>query len=232
MARASEPGVYRIVHIPTGREYIGSSTDIGRRKRGHLYRLRNGIHAARHMQACFNKYGEGEFVFEILQRVPVAELVATEQYFIDTRKPAFNSRPLASTSLGWHHSEETKRKLSAFWKGKKYSAERVAKSTEARRGYKPTPETIEKRASQARGRPLSASHRAAIGNAHRGRKQSPELVAKRVAALRGHKMPPAHLEKLRLINTGRPLSEEHRQKLSEAMKRYRRDNPRPQKATT
>lgn len=44
-----------------------------------------------------------------------------EQFWIDNLKPAYNILPVAGSNLGYHHTEETKQKISNSTKGVKKS---------------------------------------------------------------------------------------------------------------
>jgi hypothetical protein len=46
-------GVYSIMHIPSGAEYIGGSTRIGRRWMDHRAMLRHGAHPVAALQAIW-----------------------------------------------------------------------------------------------------------------------------------------------------------------------------------
>lgn len=59
--------VYRIRNVVSKKYYIGSSTNLYERWRGHRSKLRNNTHPNRHLQASWNKHSEEVFLFEILQ---------------------------------------------------------------------------------------------------------------------------------------------------------------------
>lgn len=64
-------GAYR---IRSGSEfYIGSSTDLAKRKRDHSWRLRNGTHPVKELQAEFDKVGEAEFIVTDYLRISPGE---------------------------------------------------------------------------------------------------------------------------------------------------------------
>ena len=85
-------GIYKIVNKINGKYYVGSSIDIfggtnheGRLKR-HLKRLRKGIHENPHLQNAWNKYGEKNFNFMLVEEVNKDVLLLTEQKYLDIAK--------------------------------------------------------------------------------------------------------------------------------------------------
>jgi group I intron endonuclease len=62
-------GVYAWTNTVNGKVYVGSSTDVCRRKSAHLRRLKAGKHENEHLQRAWNKYGPTAFEFEILEVV-------------------------------------------------------------------------------------------------------------------------------------------------------------------
>ena len=66
-------GIYKILCTVTNEFYIGSSINIASRKAGHLYNLRNNKHTNPILQAKYNKYGESNFIFSLLE-IPSAKL--------------------------------------------------------------------------------------------------------------------------------------------------------------
>lgn len=66
--------IYQIVHIESGRKYIGQTTRKSQiRFREHLYSLRKGNHGNRFLQSMWDKYGEQAFRFEIIKEVKTLE---------------------------------------------------------------------------------------------------------------------------------------------------------------
>lgn len=113
------PGVYKITCTATGKAYIGSTTDLRKRKYWHWGDLRQGRHHNRYLQNAWNKYGAECFTFEVLETVMFAEyLHEREQYWLDRFKSydpkrGFNTGDAARAPwLGRSHSEETRQKLS------------------------------------------------------------------------------------------------------------------------
>ena len=83
-------GIYTITNKVTGKLYIGESLDIYRRWHDeHIPQLRKNRHYNKELQDDFNKYGEENFSFEILQRYSGNDPISTkvrililESYFI------------------------------------------------------------------------------------------------------------------------------------------------------
>lgn len=101
-------GVYQIRNIVNGKVYVGSSSDMQARRREHLYELRKNIHSNRHLQNAYNKYGKGNFVFEVLEFLPdITQQWEREQYWIDTlhacnKSLGYNIQPMAEKPTPVH----------------------------------------------------------------------------------------------------------------------------------
>lgn len=98
-------GVYRILCIPTGKMYIGSSVDLRQRWYAHRCLLRKGKHQNRHLQHAWDKYGEKEFEFTALALVEPNDLLRVEQEWIDRTcctndNIGFNICPTATPLVG------------------------------------------------------------------------------------------------------------------------------------
>jgi len=88
------PGVYSITNITNGKRYIGRSYNIGERWYEHKRMLKRGVHHSSHLQASWDKYGEENFVFEILQSCKLEEirnLKEMELYWIAFHKSLHSS---------------------------------------------------------------------------------------------------------------------------------------------
>lgn len=119
-------GVYKIQSkVHPERFYIGSAISIRNRWLQHLADLRKNKHHSSKLQNHFNKYGEEDLVFIILELCFPEFAVVREQYYIDTLKPFFNCRPIANSNLGIKLSEEAKRKISKARLGKPCSTKGI-----------------------------------------------------------------------------------------------------------
>lgn len=103
-------GIYAITNTKTGSRYVGSAINISSRWKSHRSALRNHKKSPPKLQAAWDKYGEAMFTFSILEECPKSNLLAREQYYIDTVKPKYNTRQEASSNQGIKWSEETNKR--------------------------------------------------------------------------------------------------------------------------
>ena len=89
--------VYKITNTITGDFYIGSSNDVKRRWVQHKCPSTWKRFSNNQLYQDMQKYGVDKFVFEILEEVEVDKLKETEQKFIETLKPTYNS----NRANGW-----------------------------------------------------------------------------------------------------------------------------------
>ena len=76
-------GIYRIKNKLNGKCYYGSSNNIKKRWSVHLRQLRNKKHINTFLQNAWNKYGEDNFTFEIVEECTIEKLLVLEQTYID-----------------------------------------------------------------------------------------------------------------------------------------------------
>lgn len=168
---AHNSGVY-VISTPSGRQYVGSAVHFGRRFQGHRAHLRRGTHCSKKLQAAWSKYGE-QMRFERLLICAPEHVVMYEQLAIDALRPVLNTAPVAGSTLGYRHTEETKakfaeRRLSFGHAGKQHSAETKARISAIKTG----------RPSGRKGMPVSDEVKEKISATLRGRHRSPETIAK------------------------------------------------------
>ena len=78
----SKPGVYCFINICNGKRYIGQSNNLRKRYNTHRYQLKNGRHHNKHLQRAWNKYGENNFKYIILQICKDSDhAIEREQYW-------------------------------------------------------------------------------------------------------------------------------------------------------
>ena len=115
--------IYKIVNNVNGKMYIGQTVDLSRRKTDHFCHLRHNRHFNPHLQNAWNKYGEENFKFTIIEECDAEEINEREIYWIktlNTRTPnGYNITPGGeclfgenNPFFGKHHSEESKKVMS------------------------------------------------------------------------------------------------------------------------
>ena len=151
--------IYKILNLVNGKFYVGSTMHTFRkRKSEHIAALKKGYHFNNHLQSAWNKYGEENFKFEIIEKfedsVNQSEVLKRELDLICELSPEYNICKLtAAGKLGRIVSEETRQKLRETSTGRKHTEE-------SKRLIR------EKRKLQI----FTAEHREKIGKSSRGRK--------------------------------------------------------------
>ena len=151
-------GIYRIINSSNGKCYVGSSIDINRRRLEHFSALSHNRHVNNHLQNAYNKYGKDSFIFEVIENLEITDnikedLLEREQFWIDNLRPEYNILLVAGSNLGYHHTEETKQKISNSTKGVKKSESHAKHIREGQKG-----------------RVLSEEHKAKLSQAAKHRK--------------------------------------------------------------
>lgn len=228
-------GVYMWVNIQNLKVYVGSSANLFVRHSTHLMQLRR--ERGHHNKALFNayvKYGEGSFVFMVLEfvyDVSKKTLCEQEQKWMDRFHASnslygYNTAPVAGSCLGLIRSEEVCLKLSKARKGMKFTEEHKAKIGEAMRirnsseefrarlsaavkGRKLTEEQRSKLSLALKGRQLTEEHKAKIGRKHKGKVMSAESRLKMSRAKQGVEFSAEHKESLRSAQLGKKRSAKH-----------------------
>lgn len=106
-------GIYRWVHIESGKSYIGSSVKMNIRFKQYFnynhisYPKRNLI-----IYKALLKYGYAGFRLEILEYCSPEVLLQREQFYFDTLNPDYNILKVAGSPLGYRHSEAAKKLIS------------------------------------------------------------------------------------------------------------------------
>lgn len=94
--------IYQLRNLTNNRVYIGSSKNVLTRLRKHRLDLRKGKHHSSRLQHAWNKYGEKNFRFEILEITTPEDRLVREQAHIDAtdssnRKYGYNIYPIAGS---------------------------------------------------------------------------------------------------------------------------------------
>jgi len=138
-------GIYIIENLSNGKRYVGSSKEVHKRWRKHRGDLKNNRHGNSHLQSSWNKYGENNFKFFILEECEENLLIEREEKAINELKPEYNKTTfsggrqikseshklkLALANVGKKATEETKLKMSLKRKGIKFSEEHKKRISE------------------------------------------------------------------------------------------------------
>jgi group I intron endonuclease len=85
-------GIYIFEHLPTGKQYVGASSNLKRRKYQHLRSLHLGYSHNEEMQIDFQQsaIGNSAMDFRVIEYCEVAELGAREKSYIEAINPAYN----------------------------------------------------------------------------------------------------------------------------------------------
>lgn len=188
-------GVYKIINNINEKVYVGSSKNIRKRCLWHRSRLNSNKHHNKSLQRSWNKYGEENFSFEIIEISKEEHLIQREQYWIDVTECYKNEN-------GYNFNRDaTKPNLN-----KKFSAETRAKLSNSKKGIKRSPETIEKLRIMNKGE----------GNPFYGKRHSEESKRKMSEKHIGKELTESQLESLKMGRGKRFHTEETYRKLSEA----------------
>ena len=199
-------GVYKITNNVNGKVYIGQSVSIQTRWKEHRNSLRRGDSRCTLLQRAWNKHGEENFSFEILELCTEDMLDEVEIMYINMYDSCNNGYNIESGgNSNKRLSENTKELLRQSHLGKKMSDETLRKMSESRMGDK----------NPMYGKTHSQEARKKISESKKGKPGRPQTDVQK--------------ERSRLANLGKPKSEETRRKISEANKGHipYNKNPRP-----
>lgn len=149
-----EFGIYQIRNIITNKIYIGStSRTFLARKNEHFQELRRKKHGNTHLQQSFNKYGEHNFVFEILKCCSEADnLDKLEKLFYDNVPENERYNLVVPGETGKRGvSDKTRERMSnahrgnkSYWWGKSLSSEHKTKISVSLTGRERSTESKQK----------------------------------------------------------------------------------------
>lgn len=149
-------GIYRWTNKETGKSYVGSAVDISKRFTTYYsqYMIKEVLIRSKSLiLSAIQKHGHSKFSLTIIEYCDPSDLIRREQYYIDLLKPEYNICQTAGSSLGRILSEETKMKISNYFKGRPISEVAKQKMSESRTGKKFTEETKKKLSELQKGKP-------------------------------------------------------------------------------
>ena len=115
-------GIYLLHNNVNGKQYVGSGMDLAKRLATYYFPSR--LADSRYISNSILKYGHGNFSVVILYVLgetgtsTKTNVILEEQGYINLYIPVLNLNLVAGSSWGFKHSEEFKRLMSEFRKGK------------------------------------------------------------------------------------------------------------------
>lgn len=112
------PGIYLIYNLINQKCYVGKSINVYARMRDHILELNNKTHVNTHLKHSWNKYGEENFQFLLLEKVEnESDINEREMYYIrllesKNHSYGYNLTEGGEGSTGFAHSDESKVLLS------------------------------------------------------------------------------------------------------------------------
>lgn len=180
-------GIYKITNLINNKVYIGQSINLNERRKRHFRDMRYHRHSNSHLQNSYDKYGEENMRFEIIQECKDREeLNYYETYWFEYYCKLLgrdNTYNLGQTGNAHNTSLETRRKMSENGKGRHLSEqakEKLKKANLGKVGYwsgKKRSEEFKKKISQKlkghsgwnKGKHLSEEHRKKISESSKGK---------------------------------------------------------------
>lgn len=118
-------GVYCLINKVNGHAYVGSSINLASRMRNYLNKafLKSKQNDNMPITKALLKYDQSNFTLLIIEYVEPEFLVTRETFYITHIIPYYNVLKQGYSSLGYKHTEETKRLLSELAKNRTHSEE-------------------------------------------------------------------------------------------------------------
>ena len=181
-------GIYQIINIITSEIYVGKAINIQSRINRHKTLLKKNKHWNLHLQASWNKYGELNFEFNVINHCSELELDNFEKYYIaklDSQRNGFNQTSGGDGLKNYKHNDITKKKISEASKKFKLSENHKQKLIAANTGRKKSKEELEKLSKAAKGRKISEWHKQQLINSTKGKPFSQDHKRKISEACKG-----------------------------------------------
>jgi group I intron endonuclease len=116
-------GVYCLINKVNGHSYVGSSINLASRMRNYLNKtfLKSKQNVNMPITRALLKYDQSNFTLLILEYVEPEFLTVRETFYISHVIPYYNVLKQGYSSLGYKHTEETKKLLSELAKNRTHS---------------------------------------------------------------------------------------------------------------
>jgi len=122
--------IYLRTNLVNGMQYVGQTVDF--KKRESAWKCIKWVYANKLLTEDRNKYGLENFKTEILEECDDSKLDELEIYYVDKLNTIYPNgyNDNEGGSIGFHHSEETKKKISESNKGKHFDKKGISLSEE------------------------------------------------------------------------------------------------------
>lgn len=139
-------GIYKITNLVSARVYVGQTKErFQRRYWLHCWLLRNNRHDNKYLQNSWNKHGEENFVFEVIEVLDECDIDEREKYWIDYYRKNCKCYCIQDggqpNNLGAYVSPEARKRVGELNRqrmlGSKLSDETKAKMAKVRLGKHP-----------------------------------------------------------------------------------------------
>jgi group I intron endonuclease len=212
-------GIYCIENIISSKKYIGKASNIRKRILEHKCRLRNNYHGNPYLQSSWNKYGEENFKFYVIEACEKNDIILSQRevYYInkfDTFRRGYNLTIGGEGTSGRVATDSQKKKIGdanrgkpSLRKGKNLSPDTILKISKSKLGHK----GLKGKENPNFGKSPSYETRSKMSKSHIGisslRKGIPlsEAIKEKIRSARAIQPPP---------NKGRVFSEEWKKNLS------------------
>lgn len=202
--------VYLVTNRLNGKRYVGvTGNGLASRRRQHEQAPNNKRVTCRYFHAAMKKHGPSAFEWIVLASCETFEEALLEEVRLITEiKPEYNLTTGGQGTKGRVVSQEQRDNHSRVMKGRKRSAESVAKMIATNTGCKRTPEHRQRMSAGRTGMKFSAEHCRNIGLSKKGKKQPQAAIEARRQKALGRKNSPEHIEKVRVALKGKPRPRE------------------------
>lgn len=212
-------GIYGIKNKVNGKIYVGQSSNVKARLYNHKSALKHDMHMNDHLQKAWNKYGEFNFNFFIIEeldsidKLNEKEIFWIDKYNANNREYGYNRCEGGGGSRGYKHTEEALLKIKEAstgsnhpFYGKKHSFESIEQMRKSKIGKKMDEETKRKIGESEKGE----KHH------YYGKNRDEEVKRKISNKLKGRKLPEDTKNKMSESKKGIRFSEEWKTNLSKS----------------
>ena len=230
-------GIYAIKNKITNKMYIGQAINIQKRFISHKKSLIKKMHHSIKLQNSWNKYGEENFEFLIIEKCLIDELNSREIYWINhynSHNKGYNCTKGGNGTYGYKFTNEQLKKLSKSHKGQipinkgqPRSEETKKRISEKCKGLKLSNETKQKIREANIGKKLSEDHKQKISNSNKGLKRSEESKQKMSKSFKGRIVSEETKQKLKKSNSGKNngfYGKTHSSEIKETLKQKSKGN--------